>query len=114
MKAKTFFIMILTVLLMLGFAVAAFAGIKETIINVVVDNLLPVVLTVAFGLLGAAGAAGIATAKYAASMLTAIVEAAEDKKFTKEEIADIRDKAILIVSPWRKTPDTVGTIDLKS
>lgn len=81
--------------------------VKTVIINFVLSNLVPVIIT---GIVTALAGVGLfwkimQSLRETGEALITICDAAEDRKITKEEWGVIRKEAWDIVLPWRKTPE---------
>lgn len=110
----------MALLFLLLFAVPVFAGVWGEIweksggalVGLAIEHLIPLVLTIGFGMLGTAGVLMIKTMSNVSLLLNAIVNAAADNKFTAQEVREIKDAFWMVVSPFRKTPAKVGPVVL--
>jgi hypothetical protein len=111
-------VLCLALLFLFMFAVPVFAGVWGEIwkksggalVGLAMEHLIPLALTLGFGLLGATGALIIKTMSNVSLLLNAIVNAASDNKFSAQEVRDIKDAFWIVVSPFRKTPAKVGPV----
>ena len=86
---------------------------KQYIIEVIINNFAPMLITAVLGALGVGTIFVLAmrTLKKVGEFLIGLANALEDRKLTKAEIMAIKASVLAIISIWRKTPkvdDVVG------
>ena len=80
---------------------------KEKILELAINNLLPIILTFALGAAGVIVKKALTTLKEVGEVLIAVSEAAADHKLTKAEITRIQNEAKDVISIWKKTPTVI-------